>query len=186
MGWDVPRLFGRALNYISIHPPRMGWDRVVGGQSKGQYQISIHPPRMGWDPPVFPDNPHILRFQSTHPAWGGTRKLWDCPQRISSDFNPPTPHGVGLFLFPPFFAPPNFNPPTPHGVGHDGRGIGEALFYHFNPPTPHGVGPIRKTPIRTLSTNFNPPTPHGVGRGANNGVSIRYGFQSTHPAWGGT
>ncbi len=33
---------------ISIHPPRMGWDRCTTWATKTA-AISIHPPRMGWD-----------------------------------------------------------------------------------------------------------------------------------------
>ena len=35
--------------------------------------ISIHPPRMGWDYIPFLSSAPIAVFQSTHPAWGGTR-----------------------------------------------------------------------------------------------------------------
>ena len=63
---------GGNSEFISIHPPRMGWDaqpRVGIFTSNG---ISIHPPRMGWDLSI------------------------PMPGTVSApNFNPPTPHGVG-------------------------------------------------------------------------------------------
>ena len=71
MGWDAYFRIPLANNKISIHPPRMGWDKDAGREnSKKNYfnpptphgvghvltirtrlfiLISIHPPRMGWD-----------------------------------------------------------------------------------------------------------------------------------------
>ena len=56
--------------------------------------ISIHPPRVGWDPARTQPGPPGERFQSTHPVWGGTTKI-SISITNSSDFNPPTPCGVG-------------------------------------------------------------------------------------------
>ena len=58
-------------NLISIHPPRAGWDDFI--REAGMYcVISIHPPRAGWD-----------QRQVQH-------------RLLRTDFNPPTPCGVGL------------------------------------------------------------------------------------------
>ena len=62
----------------------------------GSRNISIHPPRMGWDLIRRQDFiPDIKIFQSTHPAWGGTGRCYLVDPFVF-DFNPPTPHGVGL------------------------------------------------------------------------------------------
>ena len=75
MGWDVRlrKADWKELN-ISIHPPRMGWDSGIDdlGQS---FDISIHPPRMGWDNDFYANGKHV------------------------ENFNPPTPHGVGLIVY---------------------------------------------------------------------------------------
>ena len=56
---------------ISIHPPRMGWDKSCKDGDMLS-DISIHPPRVGWDQRFFCD-------------------YWWCWLY----FNPPTPCGVG-------------------------------------------------------------------------------------------
>ena len=125
----------------------------------------------------------LVLFQSTHPVWGGTITLdctirtvvisihpprvgWDCLtlmiHLLWSNFNPPTPCGVGRshtiksainFLFQsthPVWggtssilgseaASADFNPPTPCGVGHSQKG-NKSHYHNFNPPTPCGVG----------------------------------------------
>ena len=98
----MPSLCGELI-HVSIHPPRVGWDGAPGGQHSKK-NISIHPPRVGWDidhrnlyPPInisiHPprmgwDNGDLrltvdkLRFQSTHPVWGGTmHNAWCWPDR---------------------------------------------------------------------------------------------------------
>ena len=59
---------------ISIHPPRTGWD-YNRGRIDAIRRISIHPPRTGWDRPAAGSLPRRnRRFQSTHPARGGTEE----------------------------------------------------------------------------------------------------------------
>ena len=115
VGWDGPPDYRLQDQRISIHPPRVGWD-YLPRRVKRITTILIHPPRVGWDahccarprrqsnfnPPtpcgaglvVAAGNATIVKFQSTHPVWGGTIRLVggtvDFP-----DFNPPTPCGVG-------------------------------------------------------------------------------------------
>ena len=55
-------------------------------------------------------------FQSTHPVRGGTSLVKNKSNTVSN-FNPPTPCGVGRPLFHPANSPVYFNPPTPCGVG---------------------------------------------------------------------
>ena len=78
---------------ISIHPPRVGWDRLLFTL----FQCGRH-----FNPPtpcgVGPRHPsasgRALQFQSTHPVWGGTREGEEAGSR-DIHFNPPTPCGVG-------------------------------------------------------------------------------------------
>ena len=79
--------------YISIHPPREGWDANMTSQ-RLTHQISIHPPREGWDRGYMAAQRQDPEFQSTHPARGGT-KTRISELAIVADFNPPTPRGVG-------------------------------------------------------------------------------------------
>ena len=59
---------------ISIHPPRVGRDVLVGlGITKPG--ISIHPPRVGRDGRQCSPGTMITPFQSTLPVWGGTVDL---------------------------------------------------------------------------------------------------------------
>ena len=99
---------------ISIHAPRVGCD-FPDGTMQYMFSISIHAPRVGCDltgngsrisPGDFnPRTPRGVRqrgeladvadivFQSTHPVWGATWILPQCPQP-GQNFNPRTPCGV--------------------------------------------------------------------------------------------
>ena len=58
--------------FISIHPPRVGWDGGGMGGFNYEIPISIHPPRVGWDNLLWRLGRYHSKFQSTHPVWGGT------------------------------------------------------------------------------------------------------------------
>ena len=96
---------------ISIHPPRTGWDGNWGIVDGLVYEFqSTHPARGGTPLSMITQSP--VPFQSTHPARGGTRGR--TPGLISRcDFNPPTPHGVGLsgHQSGPGRAPISIHPP---------------------------------------------------------------------------
>ena len=123
-------------------------------------------------------------FQSTHPVWGGTSALivrcisrrisihpprvgWDAtvPHELinHTDFNPPTPCGVGLDYLTTNTTKGSISIHPPR-VGWDKLSIAD---------------PIGKV-------NFNPPTPCGVGLWLAIFVIWIIRFQSTHPVWGGT
>ena len=115
-GWDVKH-FGISTREIgiSIHPPRAGWDQLINGNSietinfnpptpcgvgrsgtgalSDVSRISIHPPRAGWDwhVGIIVGQRHI----SIHPPRAGWDKLKHTAISPLSDFNPPTPCGVG-------------------------------------------------------------------------------------------
>ena len=63
----------RTPTAISIHPSRVGWDRLRSPSPPRSVAISIHPSRVGWDDT---DGGIVCwhgRFQSTHPVWDGTK-----------------------------------------------------------------------------------------------------------------
>ena len=74
--------------YISIHPPREGWDSL-DAFGRTSYDISIHPPREGWDNSS--SRSARLSNISIHPP----REGWDIHQipmqYVITYFNPPTP-----------------------------------------------------------------------------------------------
>ncbi len=100
---------------ISIHPPRMGWD--VANANIDKLKKHFNPPTpYGVGPMPTTLFCTTTAFQSTHPVWGGTetafgvfldtlisihppRMGWDITANLyyydTSDFNPPTPYGVG-------------------------------------------------------------------------------------------
>ena len=131
-----------AAPWISIHPPRMGWDRIVKQNRRAMdfnpptphgvghrifpmspdcFNISIHPPRMGWDPFLSSFGRSNKQFQSTHPAWGGT--------------------AVGIETMTPAQL---FQSTHPAWGGTSGQIPDLPDMENFNPPTPHGVGPIMR------------------------------------------
>ncbi len=169
--------------YISIHPPRAGWDIRCGGILQrcedfnpptpggvGRHPpVALHPPSY-FNPPTPGGVGHILMgkpscrmaFQSTHPGRGGTNRDHH-RTRASHDFNPPTPGGVGPNGPCARLPKLNFNPPTPGGVGpvHSLQGISKGRFQSTHPGR-GGTQPCQK-------------------RSAGDTV-----FQSTHPGRGGT
>ena len=169
--------------------------------------ISIHPPRVGRDGRLSMGCTKHDLFQSTLPVWGGT--CTRCyKNRVSPDFNPPSPCGEGppnQDLDVPFFVisihPPrvgrdrncwgacttsrNFNPPSPCGEGLAHNSNFDAKFViSIHPPR---VGRDRVAWSRKYkeSISIHPPR---VGRDALLSISrsIWDLFQSTLPVWGGT
>ena len=88
-----PQRIADAIDDISIHPSRVGWDNRYAS-SKAQGNISIHPSRVGWDPTASPPAKAQPTFQSTHPVWDGTDALQHRAGRRQY-FNPPIPCGMG-------------------------------------------------------------------------------------------
>ena len=73
-GWDLDTpSTAPFVPLISIHPPREGWDPLTDVTTFCAALISIHPPREGWDRMLFHSSTTRMKFQSTHPARGGTR-----------------------------------------------------------------------------------------------------------------
>ena len=77
-------------------------------------------------------------FQSTHPVWGGTGSFLSGRATSPISIHPPrvgwdSPDGVQTH------SCSNFNPPTPCGVGPQ-RSTKSSAECYFNPPTPCGVG----------------------------------------------
>ena len=82
---------------ISIHPPRVGWDRICAGGNCGWADFNPPTP-CGVGLYIVSLIADALIFQSTHPVWGGTNRP-DRPVGFAGNFNPPTPCGVGRFCF---------------------------------------------------------------------------------------
>ena len=136
-GGTRPRSAGCSTPEISIHPPRVGWDQAVIRQPL-QLLISIHPPRVGWDSRYVrrkrrtkhfnPPTPcgvgrpsglsfqERVRFQSTHPVWGGTLSAPTLGADVPISIHPPRV-GWDPRPWPKPRSPGHFNPPTPCGVG---------------------------------------------------------------------
>ena len=78
--------------FQSTHPVRGGtveFRHLLAGHG-----ISIHPPRAGWDNLGRRLGVVLVKFQSTHPVRGGTAPEW-ARTVWPTNFNPPTPCGVG-------------------------------------------------------------------------------------------
>ena len=161
-GWDGQAGgCGRGGGGISIHPPREGWDlsfHVLRVLSVG---ISIHPPREGWDVcgrgairadrDFNPPTPRgvgqtrayraarFTKFQSTHPARGGTTLPNASFVAFDISIHPPREGwdlcGMQIIQLPKTIS---IHPPR---EGWDGLGLDfSPLRRDFNPPTPRGVG----------------------------------------------
>ncbi len=124
--------------------------------------ISIHPPRMGWDRGLAGYTLIIIIFQSTHPAWGGTIKI-DRGSLTVIDFNPPTPHGVGRGRCYGFYICDLFQSTHPAWGGTELQKTEKQDLDSFQSTHP-AWGGTHRVPLHYQDhANFNPPTPHGVG-----------------------
>ena len=189
---------------ISIHPPRVGWDRADVPFIGGKYDFNPPTPcgvgrarsRQNFAFDYFnPPTPCGVglgflsavsspeRFQSTHPVWGGTALL--SALGLSDQFQSTHPVWGGTLrkLDTDDTVDISIHPPR---VGWDCSTCPQRRFSsYFNPPTPCGVGRAASSCCRKQS-HFNPPTPCGVGRRCSTSRRSSTGFQSTHPVWGGT
>ena len=75
---------------ISIHAPREGSDVYYRNGEVNQYYISIHAPREGSDMGEIRIKGYNIKFQSTLPVRGATRKV-DMGVETYTDFNPRSP-----------------------------------------------------------------------------------------------
>ena len=135
-----------------------------------------------------------IAFQSTHPVRGGTKQE-PGQQAQTSNFNPPTPCGVGHKPSNGGEDPDDFNPPTPCGVGHKIASATQRRN-NFNPPTPCGVGhqkftkqdckllhmqqntPDSGTFLRKISDYTSHPSPFycQISVRTGKGISVRFPF----------
>ena len=159
VGWDLARPY-RPTRSRHFNPPTPCGVGLAGANNNGRYGDFNPPTPCGvghraaggtncgtdFNPPtpcgVGRNGQEVelrnVRFQSTHPVWGGTDFLrtgeglqlisihpprvgWDCGKSNKApdrrDFNPPTPCGVGRRPRGDCQKPRDFNPPTPCGVG---------------------------------------------------------------------
>ena len=123
--------------FQSTHPARGG--TIVFGCQGRKTNISIHPPRTGWDDSAKFAEAKAEVFQSTHPARGGTFSAWPATARFYISIHPPRTGWDLRSVQSGITVDTDFNPPTPHGVGRRRADLRRGRRY-FNPPTPHGVG----------------------------------------------
>ena len=100
---------------ISIHPPRVGWDRSAGTKKFPFMQFqSTHPVWGGTAASGGACTPQP--FQSTHPVWGGTKCRAKCAAYQLISIHPPRV-GWDMESLLSLVGQQDFNPPTPCGVG---------------------------------------------------------------------
>ena len=91
-GATAPRPDYIPWGIISIHAPRVGCD--LHHRQLQRIGINFNPRTPCGVRPRRPcAQASSAQFQSTHPVWGATRKLWPCGKH-ARDFNPRTPCGV--------------------------------------------------------------------------------------------
>ena len=138
-----------------------GERRQGGGRQSQHHRISIHAPRTGSDGVTTTQQMLQSIFQSTLPARGAT-SVSAKRKKLSSDFNPR----------------------SPHGERRQAQFAGN-LLPHFNPRSPHGERPWGKL-LSFYQCDFNPRSPHGERRVAFTRQANESQFQSTLPARGAT
>ncbi len=147
--------------------------------------ISIHAPRVGCDQIFATGVISSLPFQSTHPAWGATRRqAKQRPKRRRFQSTHPAWGATGVRRVE-FDIPIDFNPRTPRGVRRqvNARQVGARLFQSTHPAWGatttneygHGVDYISIHAPRV-----------GCDALAIGALAWALVFQSTHPAWGAT
>ena len=152
---------GKRSRMISIHPPREGWDARRRSPSAIEV-ISIHPPREGWDVSPCPYFGSV-KFQSTHPARGGTARRG----------------GIT--------ASEVFQSTHPARGGTRGHDHGDAEGEQFQSTHPARGGTSTGTRMYTEPTiSIHPPREGWDWAPARPRTPTRWIFQSTHPARGGT
>ncbi len=204
---STPRPCGTRRS-ISIHPPRAGWDDKELQLILRGLSISIHPPRAGWDEAQQQDQ-QTPKEISIHPPRAGWDTTREGQRPAPSDFNPPTPCGVGPGYDPVLqgngrisIHPPragwdqearkrqeqrhqiSIHPPRAGWDMRDAEGEEASTQISIHPPRAGWDSQI----LVAIGdrNNFNPPTPCGVGQGNVGYPAVCEIFQSTHPVRGGT
>ena len=147
--------------------------------------ISIHAPRVGGDSQLMGLSPDALRFQSTPPVWGATRRVRHevAPEaisihapRVGGDLRQSAPP-CGSYRFqstPPVWGATNLR----SEMHHDGN--------YFNPRPPCGGRPFRVKCKGAIHMDFNPRPPCGGRLRQTRSRNWAHRFQSTPPVWGAT
>lgn len=144
--------------FKSAHPV-MGWDAQRQGLGLG-HGISIHPPRRRRDVCRKWSHHHTAHFNPSTLVLG-----WDaflagyCPE--ISDFNPPTPMGVGPNVTTDTGLSVEFQSAHSVGSGTVTNCKQCRICSNFNPPAPRRAGPGNRASVLHRSRDFNPPTPWG-------------------------
>ena len=134
-GWDVTSPGGGTLAYAfqSTHPVRGGTRRY--GRMEKIVRISIHPPREGWDLLDLVEDRRSLCI-SIHPP----REGWDSSSSVSSVHGPrfqsthPVRGGTNLASAEAASSEISIHPPREGWDSQVEKGL--ACLTDFNPPTP--------------------------------------------------
>ena len=205
MGCDTEVVGADGVILISIHAPRVGCDEHGALQGRRQEYFNPRTPR-GVRQDVSRFLTAIVRFQSTHPAWGATGRIGYPDGRFLISIHAPRV-GCDYSRIDIFTVYAYFNPRTPRGVRpRETCNLPSKLLFQSTHPawgaTPDGglwkllrrisihaprVG-CDQAPRKPYLTflYFNPRTPRGVRRHERRSGRFHFPFQSTHPAWGAT
>ena len=114
MGCDIALIAWHRVPRISIHASRMGCDapRFGSAVSAG---ISIHASRMGCDSASFEANERATTFQSTHPVWDATRRIFVHTHRLFISIHA-SRMGCDRFRHGRIALKCDFNPRIPYGM----------------------------------------------------------------------
>ena len=154
--------YSSIMDIVNFNPPTpCGVGLVVAIAVGMSSYISIHPPRVGWDGSFDYDKAVLMAFQSTHPVWGGTSNFAKMLIRITFQSTHPVWGGTETDARP--HKPGAFQSTHPVWGGTTSARMGRYTIHDFNPPTPCGVGQRFSSNWRKM-THFNPPTPCGVGQ----------------------
>ena len=176
---------GSGYQYISIHAPREGGDKLIFVFGKKGSGISIHAPREGGDTAKNTNSTTNQQFQSTPPARGATSVVYSHLDSYHRFQSTPPARGATLLGVWVGLVSRHFNPRPPRG-GRPSIRAGDSGPGYFNPRPPRGGRPIGLSPIiHTHDISIHAPREGGD---PVNGIYPRfqYRFQSTPPARGAT
>ncbi len=173
--------------FISIHAPHAGSDQ---GTNKGgiKMKISIHAPHAGSDPgrPCFAQI--LLHFNPRSPC--GERLHLFPVVKVRSNFNPRSPCGERLRRVASAIVLPLISIHAPHAGSDPVKILKMLVQMYFNPRSPCGerhCGERHSLPTPTVgSADFNPRSPCGERLRFHSLECTSFRFQSTLPMRGAT
>ena len=149
---------GVLLAHISIHAPRTGSDRCIGGKSGLAINFNPRSPH-GERPEPEPPAASRQQFQSTLPARGATFSEEEAAAYIMISIHAPRT-GSDDAKEEGRQDRRNFNPRSPHGERRDNAQI-VPFVQQFQSTLPARGATGIVTFLRTEVRHFNPRSPHG-------------------------